>query len=406
MRNKEEDLTIKKKPRRSTVSSDRLGLPDTDDVSDFVALSVHDVRVGAGALRGDGEGLADGEIAPVGLGETVDGFFAVLVRDGEAVLLRAVAGSLVFAELRLRPGGFMIRAGGGGHPGRGPSPDIIIILGGVAGNLAVDRLLDGLGVILGLVDGALVLHLLEIAVAQIIVGVIGFIMIDDTAGALDLHILIVVKDAVVVVDLLALRGELRAVGQVPAGFAVLNVLLDLDVPLPGEGRNRQIPGGFVAVHVHEEADDGDDGYQEENQPAFALRRGLGLSLSLGRGLGRRHGCLLGLLFLQHVEVVGLGALPAGAAVGAELGVVAVEGIAEGAVPVRIAAGGLRLLLIHILDIRRVPLLPGLRLGVILHIKLNIAPGTAAGGTVDCVAPDALGAADGAVPVSHDKLSHI
>ena len=111
------------------------------------------------------------------------------------------------------------------------------------------------------------------------------------------------------------------------------------------------------------------------------------------------------LFLQHFEIVCFGIGAAGAAVVAGFSVVAVQGVAEGTVPVRIFADVFRLFFIQVLDISPFVFFPGFSFVISFHIELDFSAGAAAGRTVGHVSADLLGSADRAVPVSHDEISH-
>ena len=316
--------------------------------------------------------------------------------DGEAVVLGAGAFALIFGKLGNRPGGIVVCACGGDIPGGRPAPDVVIILGLVAGYLPVDRALFGLGVVLGSVHR--VGNLAEGAVAVILEG--GLIMVEHFAGAPDFHILIVIEDAVVMVDFPLGSGLLRTGGEGPAGLAEHPVFFYINIADPADIGDLQIAGGFVAVHPGKDADEGqdDDGDDDQRFEGALLLRIVGM-------LGGVFGGLFLLLFLQAVEVIGLGIGTGCAAVGADIGLIAVEGIAEGAIPVGIAAHFLGLLFIQALELVQLFLPEGIPLGIALDIKLYVSAGTAAGRAVGYVAADFLVAADGAVPVAHDKFSH-
>ena len=155
-------------------------------------------------------------------------------------------------------------------------------------------------------------------------------------------------------DFLLLTCQLRTLRQCPAGFTVFAVLLNLNVPLPGQAGDRQVAAGLVAVEKGEQADNGQNGNDQKQERAFAPG-----------GAGRRRGgrlripLLLFLFLLLNVEVIALRVFAARSAVGAERGVVAVERVAEGAVPVGIAADGFCLLLIEIFYIGGVSFFPGI-----------------------------------------------
>jgi len=68
------------------------------------------------------------------------------------------------------------------------------------------------------------------SINRFIIGVVGFIVIQHPSGTLDLHILVMTEDAVIVMKLLTLGGDFGRVGYIPAGFTVLDVFLNLDVP--------------------------------------------------------------------------------------------------------------------------------------------------------------------------------
>ena len=65
--------------------------------------------------------------------------------DGETVGFGALAFALVFRKDIFRPGGVVVVPLGGYVPGGRPSPDVVVILGRVARDGSVDRLLDGFG---------------------------------------------------------------------------------------------------------------------------------------------------------------------------------------------------------------------------------------------------------------------
>ena len=242
-------------------------------------------------------------------------------------------------------------------------------------------------------------HFRESSVAVVFICIISFIMVNHLAGALDIHTLVVVQDAVVMVDLLPGVGLLRTVGQAPAGFTVHPVFFNVDIPDPVQGGDLQIARGFVAVHPGKDGNDcqQNDGKDHQRLPGTLLR--LAADLRLG-GQFRR---FLFLLFLQTVKIIGFRIFAGGAAVAAELGVVAVEGVAEGTVPVRVFADILCLFFRQVLDIGPVIFLTG---GTFLHvfqIKFHIPAGPAAGRAVGDVAADFLVSADRAVPVAHHKF---
>ena len=113
-----------------------------------------------------------------------------------------------------------------------------------------------------------------------------------------------------------------------------------------------------------------------------------------------------LFFLQHLKIVAFGIGAAGTAVTAELGIVTVQGVAEGTVPVRIFTDIFCLFLIQVFHVSPFIFLTGFAFIISLHIKLYVSAGTAAGRTVDNIPADFFRSAEGTVPVTHDELRHV
>jgi hypothetical protein len=226
-------------------------------------------------------------------------------------------------------------------------------------------------------------------------------MIDDAAGALHLPALVVVEDAVEVMELPPAVRFLRSGRKLPVGFAEQAVFLDGDGAAPVQGGDPEVPHGLPAVHPHEEAHDDQEDYGGDGQgTAGALRRGGG-NLGLGGLLGR----FLFLPLFQLVEIVAFGIRPAGAAGVAGLGVVTVQGVAEGTVPVGIFADIFRLLFRQVFNVAPLVFLADFPFPDGFQVELHIAPGPAAGGAVDHISPDFLAAADRTVPITHYEISH-
>ena len=111
-------------------------------------------------------------------------------------------------------------------------------------------------------------------------------MIQHPSGTLDLHILVMTEDAAIVMKLLTLGGDFGRVGYIPAGFTVLDVFLNLDVPCPLQSGDRQIAAGLIPVKIDKETHQGDDDREKNKQRAFAFRSSFGLRLGR-RGRTRR-----------------------------------------------------------------------------------------------------------------------
>ena len=294
----------------------------------------------------------------------------------------------------------MILTGGGHIPGRGPAPDVIVVLCLIPGNLDIDGLLNGFGIVFCRINRTLVGNFGEGSVSVVGISVIGFVVIHHLAGTLYLDAFVVVQHAVIVVNLIPRIGLFRSLGKRPAGFAEHFVFFNIDVPDPLQAGYCQVTTGFVPVHPDKEGDDGQQDDQENSHRAAALCL-RGGNLGLGGGFRR----FPFLFLLQHLEVVALGIFPAGSAVVAELGIIAVQGITEGTVPVRVFADVFGLLFIQVFDIRPFVFFPGFAFVISLHIELDVSAGTAAGRAVCHIAADLFCSADRTVPVSHDEFRH-